>query len=199
MREFLVSYRGTEPPPTGGERPQAAQLLPACHMPTARILDLWEDHTMLKRQPRHQARLGGHQQLPLSLLVRQDQGDVHGKARPTEITSQGYKGGGLATTNPPSSPITDHPRRYPRAPGPPASLFVRCNQRRSPVGWGAVPSTAPRSPHMGQPGWGFPPGAAAGAGATAHRLAGALTAVTSPAWRRRGGPHCLCRGRAPRQ
>lgn len=124
MREFLVSYMGTEPPPTGGERPQAAQLLPACHMPTARILDLWEDHTMLKRQPHHQARLGGHQQLPLSLLVRQDQGDVHGKARPMEITLRGYEAGGLATTTPPLHPsqTTHNVTREPLA-LPPASLF----------------------------------------------------------------------------
>lgn len=157
MREFLVSYMGTEPPPTGGERPQAAQLLPACHMPTARILDLWEDHTMLKRQPRHQARLGGHQQLPLSLLVRQDQGDVHGKARPTEITLQGYEGGVWQ----PQPPLFTHrrpPTMLPKSPRPSRQPLCSVQPAAQPCGVGCSPQHCPAlSPH-GAARLGFPAG-----------------------------------------
>ena len=109
-----------------------------CHMPAGGILDPWEDHTMLKSQPYHQTRLGGHQQLPLSPLVQQDERDSQGKANLTEITMQGYEGGS-GSYNPPSLPIADPPPRYPRAPGPPARLFVLRSRRRRCAGVGCSP------------------------------------------------------------
>ena len=159
-------------------------------------MDPWEDHTVLKSQPHHQARLGGHQQLPLSPLVQRDQGDSQGKARPTEIATQGYEEG-PGSDNPPSLPIADPPPRYPRAPGPPARLFVLCSRRRRCAGVGCSPRRCFALSLHGAARLGLPAWRCGRSCVAARGLAGGLTAVTSPAWRGRGGPHCLPPQRGP--
>lgn len=183
------------PPPTG-EQPSTAQLLPACHVPSGSILDPWEAHVVLKSQPHHQASLGGHQQLPLSPLVQWDQTDWQGKARPTEITTQGYKRGS-GSHNPPSLPIADPPPCYPRAPGPPIRLFVLHSRWRRCAGVGCSPQRCSALSPRGSARLGLPARCCGRSRAAACSLAGGLTAVTSPAWRRRGGPHCLLPWRGP--
>lgn len=97
----------------------------------------------------------------------------------------------------PPCPLQTPPPCYPRAPGTPIHLFVLRSWRRRCTGVGCSPQRCfALSPHRaarsGLPAW-----RCGRSQATARRLAGGLTAVTSPAWRRRGGPHCLPLWRGP--
>lgn len=121
---------------------------------------------------------------------------MQSKARPIEIATQGYEEGS-GSHNPPSLPVADPPLRYQKAPSPSARLFVLRSRRHRCAGVGCSPRRCFKHSPYRAARLGLPARCCSRSRATARRLARGLTAVTNPAWRGQGGPHCLLPQRGP--